>query len=106
MWRFPAEFDPVDRTDPDEEGIQSWEVPGYTVFDLHASLRISDLISVWRGGDVRLFANVFNVFDELYISDADDNDYYNGYDGDHDADDAAVFLGFPRTFNVGFEVRF
>jgi hypothetical protein len=105
-WNHYAEFDPVDRTDPDEEGIQSWKVPGYTVFDLHTSLRITDLLPVWQGGDVRVFANVFNLFDELYISDADDNDFYNGFDGDHDADDAAVFLGFPRTFNIGFEVSF
>ncbi len=105
-WRNYAEFNPVDRTDRAEEGIQSWEVPGYSVFDLHASYRIGNLIPVWRGGDVRVFANVYNIFDKMYISDAVDNSSYNSYDEDHDADDAEVFLGLPRTFNLGFEVRF
>ena len=35
-----------------------------------------------------------------------DNSQYNDYDGDHDADDAEVFLGQPRMFNLGFEIRF
>ena len=105
-WRHFAEFNPVDRTDRDEAGIQSWEVPGYSVFDLHGSYRLSNLIPVWTGGDVRLFANVYNVFDKMYVSDAVDNSSYNGFDDNHNADDAEIFLGLPRTFNLGFEVKF
>jgi outer membrane receptor protein involved in Fe transport len=105
-WNHYAQFSPEDRDDPGEAGIQSWKVPGYSVFDIHASYRLSDLIQAWTGGDVRMFVNVFNVFDELYISDALDNSPYNGFDYDHDADDAEVYLGLPRTINLGFEVRF
>lgn len=101
-----AAFEPFDRTNPEERGEQSWEAPGYTVFDLHASYRLGEVIPVWRGGNVRLFANVFNVLNSVYIQDAVDNSRYNSFDGDHDADDAEVFLGLPRTFNLGFEVGF
>lgn len=105
-WNHYANFNPVDRDDADEAGIQAWKAPGFTVFDLHASYRLGDLIPVWQGGDVRVFANVYNLFDELYISDATDNSQYNDWDGDHDADDAEVYLGQPRMFNLGFEIRF
>jgi iron complex outermembrane receptor protein len=105
-WNHYAEFQPVDRTNPDDAGIQSWETPGYTVFDIHASYRLGDLIPAFSGGDVRIFAHVYNLFDELYVSDAVDNSQYNGWDGDHDADDAEIYLGLPRAFNLGFEVRF
>ncbi|MFC1791390.1 TonB-dependent receptor [Gemmatimonadota bacterium] len=105
-WMHYAEFDPVGRTDPSDEGKQSWELPVSTVIDLHASYRLGDVVSLWRGGDVRVFANVYNLLNLVYVSDALDNSRYNGYDGDHDADDAEVFLGLPRTFNLGFEVKF
>ena len=105
-WNHYAEFNPVDRTDRAEAGIQSWEVPGYSVFDLHASYRIGDLIPVWQGGDVRVFANVYNVFDKMYVSDALDNSSYNGFSDTHKASDAEIFLGLPRTFNLGFEIKF
>ncbi len=105
-WNHYSAFEPFDRTDPGEAGIQSWKAPGYTLFDLHASYLLGDVIPAWRGGDVRLFANIYNLLDELYISDAVDNSAFNGFDGDHDADDAEIFLGLPRTFNLGFEVRF
>jgi hypothetical protein len=42
----------------------------------------------------------------MYVSDATDNSRYNGFDGDHDADDAEIYIGLPRTFNLGFEVKF
>jgi hypothetical protein len=105
-WRHYAQFSPEDRDDVSEVGIQPWQVPGYSVFDIHASYRLGDLIPAWNGGDVRVFVNVYNVFDELYISDATDNSSYNAFDRDHDADDAEVYLGLPRTFNLGFEVKF
>lgn len=101
-----ADYEPFGRTDPAEEGVQSWSPPGYQVFDLHASYSFGDLIPVAGGGDVRLFANVYNLFDKLYIQDAVDNSRFNSFDDDHDADDAEVFLGFPRNINLGFQITF
>ena len=100
-----ANFSPTSRRDADDRA-QSWQPPGYSVFDLHVSYRLNDLLRVGGGGDVRLFANVYNLFDSLYIQDATDNSRYNGFDGDHDADDAEVYFGYPRNLNIGLQVTF
>jgi hypothetical protein len=42
----------------------------------------------------------------VFVQDAIDNSAFNGYDLDHDADDAEVFLGTPRNVNLGFQVTF
>ena len=104
-----AGFDPFSRTNPEESRIQSWQPPGYSVFDLFASYSLANVLPVASGGDLRLFANVFNLLDAVYIQDARDASRFNGYhdDGDrHDADSAEVFLGIPRNLNLGFQVTF
>ena len=115
--RHYAAYNPFDRT-TDTDRSQSWEMPGYTVFDLHAAYRINDMLPFWKGGDVRFFANVFNVLDNIYIQDATDNSGFNGYyacsnngrscsaDRGHNAQSAEVYLGYPRNFNLGFQVIF
>ncbi len=101
-----AQFDPFNRTDPAEAGVQSWKAPGYQVFDLNASYRLNDVLPVWKGGDLRFFVNIYNLFDKVYVQDARDNSRFNSWDKDHDADDAEVFLGYPRNVNVGFQITF
>jgi outer membrane cobalamin receptor len=98
-----AAFEPTSRTGSDDRS-QSWQVPGYTVMDFHAgyNLRVG-------GVNATIFANVFNLLDEVYIQDAVDNSSFNAYDADgksHAADDAEVFLGLPRNVNFGVTVRF
>lgn len=117
-FNYYAQFDPFSRTVAGDTE-QSWKTPGFTVFDLHASYRLNDLIPAWRGGDLRLFGSVLNVFDNMYIQDATDNSSYNGYfncadsdgrpcaaDRGHNAMSAEVYLGLPRTYNVGFQIIF
>ncbi len=108
-----ADYDPFGRTTDLDEGVQSWSPPGYTVFDLHASYRLSPEVTSMFGGNVRLFLHVFNFFDAVYVQDAVDNSRYNGYWDDaerdrgslsHKADDAEVFLGYPRSLNFGFQI--
>ena len=41
-----------------------------------------------------------------YIQDSVDNSEYSSWDDDHDADDAEVFMGLPRFFNVGFSITY
>ena len=100
-------FDPFGRTTQGDVG-QAWKTPGYTVVDFHGAYRIADLIPAWKGGDVRLFANVFNIFDTIYIQDSVDDSSYNGFSGDglHDASSAEVYFGLPRMYNVGFQIIF
>jgi outer membrane receptor protein involved in Fe transport len=76
------------------------------VFDAHASYSLGDLLPIAGGADVRFFANVYNVFNTVYIQDAIDNSSFNGFDGNHTADDAEVFIGIPRNLNLGFQVTF
>ena len=106
---FFADFDPSSRTDAATEGQQVWEVPAFNVFDLNVGYDIpADMLGASRF-DIRVFANVFNVFDSFYIQDATDNSRYNAY-GDNGvnsgADDAEVFLGLPRQFNFGTRITF
>ena len=113
-----ANWDPFSRTNVQDAGIQSWRPPGYTVFDFHASYRLSDEMSAPFGGNVKLFIHGFNIMDAIYIQDATDNSGFNGYFdsvestrgpnesrlGSHKADDAEVYLGYPRSVNFGFQI--
>ncbi len=96
-----AEFDPFSRTDENDR-TQSWEAPSYGLFDLHAFYNLPIDI---QGVELTAFAHVYNLFDIEYISDAEDNSRFNSFDLDHDADDAEVFFGLPRTFNIGVSVK-
>jgi iron complex outermembrane recepter protein len=92
-----ADWNPFSRTTV-EDRVQSWMAPEYTVLDFHASY---DLPIQLAGIKLQAFAHVFNLLDALYIQDAVDNSQYNSWDQDHDADDAEVYFGIPRTFNIG-----
>ena len=100
-----ASFNPVTRTDSTDRA-QAWQPPGYRVFDFNWSYRVNDLFRMRWQGDMRFFANVYNVFDALYVQDAVDNSRFNAFDYDHDADDAEIFLGYPRNLNLGIQVSF
>jgi len=97
-----ANWDPLSRTDPDDR-TQSWQAPSYGVVDFHASY---DLPFKVGGIGLQLSAHVFNVLDAVYIQDATDNSRYNAWDNDHDADDAEVFFGLPRSWNVGLTFKY
>ena len=98
-----AEFDPFSRTDSDDRA-QSWQIPGYATADAHASYTLPDEVSL--GKSAKIFLHVFNLTDETYILEAVDNSRFNGFDDDHDADDAEVFFGLGRRINVGMQVGF
>ena len=108
-----ANFDPFSRTTDVDAGVQSWRPPGYSVFDFHVSYRLSDEMAAPFGGNVRLFIHGYNMFDAIYVQDATDNSRFNGYRDSaerergslsHKADDAEVYLGYPRNFNFGFQI--
>ena len=99
--RYWADWDPFTREEAGE--AEPWQVPSYGVLDAHL---MYDLPLNLGGVKFQVFAHVFNVLDELYIQDAIDNSAYNAFDKDHDADDAEVFMGLPRTFTVGFQINY
>ncbi len=106
--RHYAGFDPLTRTDDgdvDASGnpSQSWQAPGYTVLDLNASYELP--LSGLPVG-LEITGNLFNALDATYILDATDNSAFNGFDADHDADDAEVYFGLPRRFNLGLRLTY
>ena len=91
-----ARFDPANRTDPGDRR-QSWKLPDYNLVDLHASYRPPP--DLFGTGRMRLRLHVFNLLDDLHISDADDGE-------DHDAASARVFLGLPRRWNISLSYEY
>ena len=105
--RYYAHFDPTSRTEPSQAGHQVWRVPGYTIADLHIGF---DVPERWSRLDAEVLASLLNVADRVYIQDASNNSRFNAYRGNgtgaNRADDAEVFLGLPRSFNLGMRVTF
>lgn len=100
-------FDPFSReaaTEADADRAQTWEAPSYGVFDFHASYKLPVDLS---GVNIALFAHVFNLFDTIYVQDAVDNSSFNALPGySHAAQSAEVYLGLPRTFNLGISLEY
>jgi iron complex outermembrane recepter protein len=99
---YYSDFNPFDRDDAADRA-QVWKVPSYSLVDLHFSYKVPTDFA-----DVKVFAHVFNLLNELYVQDATDNSQYNGYSANgtnHSADDAEVYPGLPTSFNLGFQVN-
>jgi len=95
--RLFAEFDPLSRTsapEDDKKNPEAWELPTFGLVDVN--LRYDFTLA---GLNVSFFANMNNLFDEKYISDA--------YDGDfHDWKSAEVYYGWGRSWSVSLRVNF
>lgn len=78
--------------------VQPWRMPSAYVFDANVSYRfkIANLDATWT-------ANCFNLFNDNYVMRALDN---GAKTGGHGWEDATVFYGFGRTWNMGLKVRF
>jgi len=118
VWRtydnYYADFDPFNRSVATDKA-QVWKIPSYSLFDLHFSYKIPTDFA-----EVKIFAHVFNLFNELYVQDATDNSSYNSWFHDdngnyradpgefyesHNASAAEVYPGLPTSFNLGFQVN-
>lgn len=102
-----AAFNPQRLVDDPNDTQEVWKTPSYTVMDLHINYKLPIKGRV----GVEIFGHVFNLLDEIYVQDAVDNSSYNGYYGydgalTHTANSAEVYLGLPRTFNVGARISF
>ncbi|MEM7101876.1 MAG: carboxypeptidase-like regulatory domain-containing protein [Bacteroidota bacterium] len=96
-----ANFSP-EALNGDDAGRESWRMPDYTLFDVHAGYN-------FKVKDVRmgLRLNVLNVFDVSYVADARNNDTFNSPSfEDFDAKSASVFFGQGRRFNTSFKISF
>jgi len=89
-----AQYDPTGRGDADKAGVQPWKVPAYGLFDANA--RYNFAIGPF---DATLYANIINLFNTEFISDADDG-------ADNDWKTARVYYGLGRTWSTGLRVNF
>jgi outer membrane receptor protein involved in Fe transport len=104
-----ADWDPTSREfseggTPDRE--PSWQAPAYGLLDLNASYDIPVELGNTK---MKLFLNVRNLLDEVYVQDASDNSRYNAYPfrvNNHQANAAEVYLGMPTSYNLGLKVTF
>ncbi|OIP02051.1 MAG: hypothetical protein AUJ98_02615 [Bacteroidetes bacterium CG2_30_33_31] len=81
---------------------QSWKIPNYALLDAFAgySFKHKKL-----GFNIRL--SVLNVLDNVYITDAHNNDGYSGQSwNSFDAKSAAVFFGMGRRFVTSLAINF
>lgn len=86
----------------DNSGRESWKIPSYQLVDFHCGykLKLSDKNKL----DIRL--SILNLFDEIYISDAKNNDSYSSDHSDFDAKSASVFFGLGRRLNLSARFSF
>ncbi len=103
---YYARFDPTTRTDPNDTR-QVWRVPDYYLLNSHIFYKFK----IGEKNYLTLFGHVFNILDALYVSDATDNSKYTALDihnpdYSHTVNNAGVFVGLPRTFNVGLKFEF
>ena len=98
---YYADFDPLS-LNGENAGRESWKIPSYNLIDLHAGYKFK--LSERNKIDLRL--SVLNVKDEIYISDAQNNDPYNANYQDFDAKSAGVFFGLGRRFNISAKFSF
>jgi iron complex outermembrane receptor protein len=94
--RYYSNFDPFSLTGVNG-GTESWEIPSYGLMSIHAgySLKIKKSVLHFR-------ANVFNVLNSLYISDARTNQFGT----DFSVNSAGVFVGQGATFNLSLGFQF
>ena len=98
---YYSDFDPLS-LDGENAGRESWKIPAYQLVDFHAgyTLKLDKKTKI----DFRL--SVLNALNEVYISDAQNNDPYNANYTDFDAKSAGVFFGMGRRINLSAKLTF
>ena len=97
--RYYSDFNPSSLK---TESTESWMIPEYSLLDFHIGYRfyIADYSIAWS-------FNLLNAMNEIYISDATNNDTYNDYiEEDFDAKSATVFFGMGRRFTTSVKLSF
>ena len=89
----------------DENGKprDSWQLPVYYLVDFNAGYRF-----IFKNFKLDLRASVINVLDQVYISDAKNNDSYSvsPNPNEFNASSAGVFFGPGRTFNISLALSY
>nr|MDA3854327.1 TonB-dependent receptor [Bacteroidales bacterium] len=109
--RYYAQFEPgslnpkdnPENFDSDGNPLDSWQIPSYTLIDLHVGYGWKVLNDYYMS--IRL--NVLNALNATYVATAQDNDPHNGQTfNEHDAKSASVYMGLGRRFNMSLSFKF
>jgi len=96
-----ADFNPFDLKG-ENSGRDSWKIPAYNLFDLHAGYRFR-----YDKMYLDFKVNVLNILNATYISDALNNDtYISGNQFNFDAASASVFFGMGRRITSSLKLSF
>ena len=98
---YYSDFDPLS-LNGSNAGRDSWKIPAYNLIDLHAGYKFK----ITEKNKIALKFSILNLLDEMYISDAQNNDPYNASTQDFDAKSAGVFFGLGRRFNLSAQFTF
>lgn len=101
--RYYSDFNPEECTDELGNPVESWRIPSYTMVDLHSGYRFR--LNQLDKFSFILKLNVLNLFDNVYVSDAKNNDTYIQLPfNTFDARSASVFMGGPRQFVASLKI--
>ena len=100
----PLDYDPVNKPDSfDEDGNprQSWRIPNYYVVDFHTGY-------YWKIKKVgfQIRGSVLNALNDVFVTDAQNNDPYLTHSSGFDANSAGVYIGMGIRFNLSFKIMF
>ena len=107
--RYYSDFNPFDLNpdknpesfDEDGNPLDAWKTPSYILLDFHAGYTF-----YLKKVSFSLRGSLLNSLNELYISDARDNDTFSTTTHSHDAMSAGVFFGLGRRFNLSLRINF
>ncbi|MDC3305707.1 TonB-dependent receptor [Flavobacteriales bacterium] len=98
---YYSDFDPLS-LHGENGGRESWVIPAYQLVDLHAGYKFK----IFDDKKLDIKFSILNLLNEIYISDAQNNDPYNANTSDFDAKSAGVFFGLGRRFSLSARFNF
>ena len=90
-----ADFNPANRTEAKDAGVDSWKMPNFYTIDLGVSYRFD----LTKDINATIYSNVNNLTNNEYIADAKDGIT-------HTAETALVYFGFGTTWSTGLKINF
>jgi outer membrane cobalamin receptor len=98
---YYSDFDPLS-LDGENARRESWKIPSYSLVDFHAGYTLK----LNKKTKINFRISVLNALNEVYISDAQNNDSYNADYSEFDAKSAGVFFGMGRRINLSAKLTF
>ena len=102
-----AAFEPTNRLSKKGGEVEvftgdSWKMPNYSLVDLSASYNFE----LYKGMNATIFGGMNNLLNTKYIADATDGSKVDATTGLRTGEDALVWYGFGRTWQMGMRVNF